>query len=160
MAETSKLIEPTSAVDSDCPICKEIMSDKDLCVTSCNHTFCLSCLLKHLNKSQLCPLCNGVIKEKEPNTDSEVEEEVQQEEAEEEDEEVQEQDAEAEEEEEESEYADDDSEDTVIELKTYDLHGRFSVNNNLKYGLMCFFVWFQFGVVFLSVTMFNLIQKI
>jgi hypothetical protein len=99
-------------------------------------------------------LCNGVIKEKEPNTDSEVEEEVQQEEAEVEvqvEEEVQE---------EESEYADDDSEDTVIELKTYDLHGRFSVNNNLKYGLMCFFVWFQFGIVFLSVTMFNLIQKI
>ena len=156
MAETSKLNDPTSAVDSDCPICKEIMSDKDLCVTSCNHTFCLSCLLKHLNKSQLCPLCNGVIKEKEPNTDSEVEEEVQQELQEEE--EVQEEDAE--DKEEVSEYADDDSEDTVIELKTYDLHGRFSVNNNLKYGLMCFFVWFQFGVVFLSVTMFNLIQKI
>ena len=156
MAETSKLIEPTSAVDSDCPICKEIMSDKDLCVTSCNHTFCLSCLLKHLNKSQLCPLCNEVIKEKEPNTDSEVEEEVQQELQEEE--KVQEEDAE--DKEEVSEYADDDSEDTIIELKTYDLHGRFSVNNNLKYGLMCFFVWFQFGVVFLSVTMFNLIQKI
>lgn len=136
MSESSKLIEPVSEVDSDCPICKEIMSDKDLCVTSCNHTFCLSCLLKHLNKSQLCPLCNGVIKEKEPNTDSEVEDEVQEEEV------------------------DDDSEDTIIEMKTYDLHGRFSLNNNLKYFLLCFFCWFQFGVVFLFVTLFNLIQKI
>ena len=53
------------------------MSEKDLCVTPCNHTFCLSCLLKHLNKSQLCPLCNGIIKEKEPNTESEVEEEAE-----------------------------------------------------------------------------------
>jgi len=137
--------------DSDCPICKEIISDKDKCVTVCNHTYCLSCLLKHLNKSSLCPLCNGIIKEKEPNTDSEGECEVQEEEV------VVQEEGEVQQEESEEDGSD---EETVIEVKTYNFHGSFSLNNNLKYGIMCFLLWFQFGVVFLSVTMFNVLQKV
>lgn len=148
------------STNSDCPICKEIMSDKDKCVTVCNHTYCLSCLLKHLNKSSLCPLCNGIIKEKEPNTDSEGECEVQEEEVVVQ-EEVDVQQEEGEVQQEESEEEEDGSdEETVIEVKTYNFHGSFSLNNNLKYGIMCFLLWFQFGVVFLSVTMFNVLQKV
>ena len=106
------------STNSDCPICKEIMSDKDKCVTVCNHTYCLSCLLKHLNKSSLCPLCNGIIKEKEPNTDSEGECEVQEEEVVVQEEEVVVQEVEVEEEKSE-EDVDGSDEETVIEVKTY-----------------------------------------
>jgi hypothetical protein len=105
-------------------------------------------------------LCNGIIKEKEPNTDSEGECEVQEEEVVVQ-EEVDVQQEEGEVQQEESEEEEDGSdEETVIEVKTYNFHGSFSLNNNLKYGIMCFLLWFQFGVVFLSVTMFNVLQKV
>jgi hypothetical protein len=100
-------------------------------------------------------LCNGIIKEKEPNTDSEGECEVQEEEVV-----VQEEGEVQEEEEDEVQEEDGSDEETVIEVKTYNFHGSFSLNNNLKYGIMCFLLWFQFGVVFLSVTMFNVLQKV
>jgi hypothetical protein len=36
---------------------------KNVAITECGHTFCLSCLLKNLHTSNLCPLCRAPIEE-------------------------------------------------------------------------------------------------
>lgn len=38
----------------ECPICYELLKEKDFSITSCNHKFHTSCLLKN---GTLCPLC-------------------------------------------------------------------------------------------------------
>lgn len=40
-----------------CPICIEIISDKDSCITSCDHKFCLSCILESCKYKNTCPIC-------------------------------------------------------------------------------------------------------
>jgi len=40
-----------------CPICYEDMGDFDICITKCEHKFCMTCLFKHSEKSLNCPLC-------------------------------------------------------------------------------------------------------
>jgi hypothetical protein len=45
----------------DCCICFESFEKKNLIITQCNHIFHLSCLLKNLIKSNLCPLCRSEI---------------------------------------------------------------------------------------------------
>lgn len=45
---------------TQCPICFEQPTNK--CITSCcNNSFCLECMIKHLNFSDKCPLCRKVI---------------------------------------------------------------------------------------------------
>jgi hypothetical protein len=41
----------------ECCICFESIEKKNLIITKCNHIYHLSCLLKSLLKSNLCPLC-------------------------------------------------------------------------------------------------------
>ena len=36
---------------------------KNIATTECGHTFCLSCLLKHLHHSNLCPLCRAPVEQ-------------------------------------------------------------------------------------------------
>lgn len=50
--------------DTTCAICLESIGpalhgapNKNVATTECGHTFCLSCLLKNLHTSNLCPLC-------------------------------------------------------------------------------------------------------
>ena len=31
----------------DCPICKEEIRQTNICKTTCGHTYCLSCMIKH-----------------------------------------------------------------------------------------------------------------
>ena len=45
----------------ECCICFELIEKKNLIITDCNHIFHLSCLLKNLIKSNLCPLCRSEI---------------------------------------------------------------------------------------------------
>lgn len=40
-----------------CPICYTDVSDIDICVTRCGHTFCMTCLCKHVDTSFDCPMC-------------------------------------------------------------------------------------------------------
>ena len=55
--------------DSTCAICFESLgsaglvgaSQKNVATTECGHTFCLSCLLKNLHVSNVCPLCRTPI---------------------------------------------------------------------------------------------------
>lgn len=40
-----------------CPICYTDVSDIDICVTRCGHTFCMTCLCKHVDTRSDCPMC-------------------------------------------------------------------------------------------------------
>nr|XP_044995817.1 polycomb group RING finger protein 6-like [Jaculus jaculus] len=43
-----------------CPICKGYLIDATT-ITECLHTFCKSCIVKHLDHSNRCPKCNTVV---------------------------------------------------------------------------------------------------
>ena len=47
-----------------CPICLEIIEEKDQCIINCNHIFCKSCLDNYITQQNknTCPLCRGEIK--------------------------------------------------------------------------------------------------
>ena len=45
----------------ECPICKEKLTETNICRTKCKHSYCLSCLLEHLKEKNNCPLCRSVI---------------------------------------------------------------------------------------------------
>lgn len=40
-----------------CNICFNNISDKNYCITSCNHKFCLSCILISIKYKNTCPCC-------------------------------------------------------------------------------------------------------
>lgn len=43
--------------------CARAPQKKNIASTECGHTFCLSCLLKHLHHSNLCPLCRTPVEQ-------------------------------------------------------------------------------------------------
>lgn len=47
--------------DDECPVCYEIIEEKNNCITICNHKFCLQCLLKSYNKNNACPCCRALL---------------------------------------------------------------------------------------------------
>ena len=48
--------------DNRCSICLDILNkNKNIAITDCNHSFCLSCIIKHLNNDNKCPLCRNEI---------------------------------------------------------------------------------------------------
>jgi hypothetical protein len=54
--------------DNTCAICLESLDSgcapqKNIATTECGHTFCLSCLLKNLHTSNLCPLCRTPVEQ-------------------------------------------------------------------------------------------------
>lgn len=51
--------EPKEAVE--CPICMEELTQTDLFVTRCGHSYHGGCLMKHLTRHDNCPCCRGVI---------------------------------------------------------------------------------------------------
>lgn len=70
--ETVEMVEigvGTSTCDDDtnaCAICLECFGcalQKNIATTECGHTFCLSCLLKNLHTSNLCPLCRAPVEQ-------------------------------------------------------------------------------------------------
>ena len=74
--ETVEMVEigvGTSTCDDDtnaCAICLESFDSaagcapqKNIATTECGHTFCLSCLLKNLHTSNLCPLCRAPVEQ-------------------------------------------------------------------------------------------------
>ena len=46
----------------DCSICLSPIPSAGNVTTACNHHFCLSCFLKHLDTKNTCPLCRGEIR--------------------------------------------------------------------------------------------------
>jgi hypothetical protein len=69
--ETVEIGVGTSTCDDDdnaCAICLECFDSgcapqKNIATTECGHTFCLSCLLKNLHTSNLCPLCRAPVEQ-------------------------------------------------------------------------------------------------
>jgi len=44
-----------------CTICLDILKENNYVKTTCNHIFCLSCLLEHLKVNNTCPCCRSSI---------------------------------------------------------------------------------------------------
>jgi hypothetical protein len=70
--KTAEIGVGTSNCDDDnnntCAICLESFDSgcapqKNIATTECGHTFCLSCLLKNLHTSNLCPLCRAPVEQ-------------------------------------------------------------------------------------------------
>ena len=56
---------------AECCVCwEEIGSNKNNCTTPCGHQFCFTCIAKCLDKNNSCPLCRGVLIEREDEDDS------------------------------------------------------------------------------------------
>ena len=45
--------------DNTCPICLDTIGESNSCKTSCNHSFCLTCLHTSLLNKESCPLCRN-----------------------------------------------------------------------------------------------------
>ena len=61
--DEEKKIERANEI-KNCPICyNDIDSVLNVCVTSCGHKFCLTCLTRSLKTNDSCPVCRGNIKQ-------------------------------------------------------------------------------------------------
>jgi len=61
----------------ECVICYESLSTKkNLCITECGHEFCFSCMMKHVQRNNGCPICRTTIIEELDESDSDTEEDV------------------------------------------------------------------------------------
>lgn len=65
-SESNKKKRKHSICDEICPICHEILTKTNLCVTKCNHTFCLTCYGQHIFHHDTCPLCRENLNVKRP----------------------------------------------------------------------------------------------
>ena len=62
--------EPPSS--RECIICYELLNaNKNICVTECGHEFCFSCMMKHVQRNNGCPMCRSAIIEEIESDDSE-----------------------------------------------------------------------------------------
>lgn len=56
-----------STTNNSCSICYETIEKTNCCTTSCGHSYCLSCMLEHVQSrrgdSIMCPMCRNVLKE-------------------------------------------------------------------------------------------------
>ena len=62
--------------ECECAICKNNIATNNLCKTTCNHMYCLSCLLLHLKNDNRCPLCRANIEESESSEEEDIESET------------------------------------------------------------------------------------
>jgi len=52
---------------TECPVCYEPIKSYGFCVTNCDHTFCMDCMMNHIQANQgrsqatSCPLCRNEI---------------------------------------------------------------------------------------------------
>jgi|LauGreDrversion4_2_1035121.scaffolds.fasta_scaffold20377_4 hypothetical protein len=54
--------EKKEADETECVICYESLNaTKNFCVTECGHKFCFSCMMKHAQRSNGCPLCRAAM---------------------------------------------------------------------------------------------------
>ena len=58
----------------ECPICYEVIGEKNCCVTECGHRFCFKCVTKALSVNNSSPCCRAQLLEEEEDDDSEYEE--------------------------------------------------------------------------------------
>jgi hypothetical protein len=55
-------VTDSEASGKECIICYESLSTKkNLCITECGHEFCFSCMMKHVQRNNGCPICRSTI---------------------------------------------------------------------------------------------------
>ena len=54
------------ACGTKCSICLGEIQERNSVITECDHNYCLSCLLQHLELDNKCPLCRNEVEEKRP----------------------------------------------------------------------------------------------
>lgn len=47
----------------ECCVCWEELQTRNVCITKCGHSFCLSCMLNCMNYNNTCPYCRTELKE-------------------------------------------------------------------------------------------------
>ena len=112
----------------DCPICKETLSETNLCKTICGHSYCLSCIIKHSKTNNKCPLCRKelfVMNIEESETESEEESE-----------------------------SDLETYESRLhnyeihgKINNYEVHGKIKMNNNLQALIFAIIALFNYAVV-------------
>ena len=60
------LLNNDNNVQNVCSICLGVIGAYNKATTKCGHEFCFSCILKHLEDSNQCPLCRDIIEKKRP----------------------------------------------------------------------------------------------
>jgi hypothetical protein len=55
----NNLLNKVTKTNTTCPIC--INNINNICITECNHIFCIDCILNWLSKKNTCPLCRTEI---------------------------------------------------------------------------------------------------
>ena len=120
--------------ECECAICKNNIMPTNLCKTTCNHMYCLSCLLLHLKNDHRCPLCRANIEDSES--------------------------SESEEESEELEEPDNDAHIDISHSYRYEVNGviTITVNYNLKILIYVFIISIQYNVIMFSLFMNNIIK--
>ena len=72
MSEISS--QSSGSLNKECVICYESLSStKNLCITECGHEFCFSCMMKHVQRNNGCPICRSTIIEEIEDSESEDE---------------------------------------------------------------------------------------
>lgn len=52
--------ESAKDTDKECIICYESLSrTRNMCITECGHEFCFSCMMKHVQRNNGCPICRS-----------------------------------------------------------------------------------------------------
>ena len=59
--EIESIIDIENNQDNECPICLNIIEENDLCITNCDHFFCLECLNQWIKINNNCPTCREEI---------------------------------------------------------------------------------------------------
>jgi ribosome-binding protein aMBF1 (putative translation factor) len=63
----SETISETATAMKECPVCYDEIASTNNCITSCGHSFCLSCMLKCIQTNNSCPCCRTSLIEKKYN---------------------------------------------------------------------------------------------
>ena len=72
------VIQGPVSLGKECVICYESLNAaKNFCVTECGHEFCFSCMMKHVQRNNGCPMCRTTIIEDVEDSDSEDDEEYE-----------------------------------------------------------------------------------
>lgn len=62
----------------ECIICYESLNvNKNICITECGHEFCFSCMMKHVQHNNGCPICRSVIIEDSASDEEDSDEEYE-----------------------------------------------------------------------------------
>jgi hypothetical protein len=59
--ENIRLSRINETRDEECPICYNVLGTNNVAITRCNHTFCLSCYVRHTRDSNECPMCREIL---------------------------------------------------------------------------------------------------